>query len=112
MVAAMVWLMQPSSLWMLYIFAIAFGIAYGGLSPSTTAMVSDSFGTRHIGSIMGVLEIGWVLGAAAGPVLAGYIFDTTHKYFLAFLFVAIAALILAILIPFIKAPKAKKEDEY
>jgi MFS family permease len=112
MVAAMVWLMQSSSLWMLYVFAIAFGIASGGLSPSTMAMVSDSFGTRHIGSIMGVLEIGWVLGAAAGPVLAGYIFDTTHKYFLAFLSMAIASLMVTILVLFIKSPKAKKEDEY
>ncbi len=110
MVAAMVWLMWSSGLWMLYIFAVIFGIAYGGLSPASTAMVSDSFGTRHVGSIMGLLEIGWVLGAAVGPALAGYIFDTTHKYFLAFLLVAIAALVVAILILFIKAPKAKKEN--
>lgn len=108
MMAAMILLTQSSNLSMLYVFAILFGIAYGGLSPSVTAMISDSFGTRHIGSIMGILDIGWVIGAAAGPALAGYIFDVTGKYFLAFLFLAIAALILAILIIFIRATNTNK----
>ncbi len=106
MMAAMVWLMWSSGLWMLYIFAVIFGIGFGGLSPASTAMVSDSFGTRNLGSIMGLLEIGWVLGAAAGPALAGYIFDTTGKYFLAFLLMAVASLIVAILVLFVKLPKA------
>jgi len=109
MIAAMVLLMQSSSLWMFYIFACLFGIAYGGLSPSVTATVSDSFGTRHLGAIMGILDLGWVIGGAAGPAIAGYIFDVTGKYFLAFIFVALAALIVAILILFIKTPDIKKQ---
>jgi OFA family oxalate/formate antiporter-like MFS transporter len=109
MAASMVWLMWSSGLWMLYVFAAIFGVAYGGLSPATTAMVSDSFGTRNLGSIMGLLEVGWVLGAAVGPALAGYIFDATQKYFLAFLLVAIAAVIIAVLVPFIKSPKANSK---
>jgi MFS family permease len=109
MAASMIWLMWSSSLWMLYVFAAIFGIAYGGLSPTSTAMVSDSFGTRHLAAIMGLLEIGWVLGAAVGPAVAGYIFDITQKYFFAFLLVAIAAVIMAILVPFFKSPV---EDAY
>ncbi len=107
MMAAMIWLMQSTSLWTLYIFGVIFGIAFGGLSPTVTATVSDSFGTRYVASIMGILEIGWVIGAAAGPALAGYIFDTTGEYFLAFILMAVAAFILAILILFIKVPKTK-----
>ena len=55
------------------------------------------------------MEIGWVLGAAVGPAVAGYIFDATQKYFLAFMLVAIAAVIIAVLVPFVKSPV---EDAY
>lgn len=105
MAAALLWLIFSSSLWMLYLFAAVFGAAYGGLSPSSTAIVGDTFGVRNIGVIMGVLEVGWVFGAAIGPALAGYIFDTTGNYFLAFLFGVLAALIIAVLVLFLKAPK-------
>ena len=104
MAAAMLWLNWSSSLWMLYVFAAAFGAAYGGLAPPTVAIVGDTFGVRHIGTILGVLEIGWVSGAAVGPALAGYIFDTTGTYSLAFWLGVISALIIAVLVLFLKTP--------
>lgn len=110
MVAAMVLLIQASSLWMLYVFAAIFGAAYGGLSPSTTAIVGDTFGVRHIGAIMGTLEIGWVLGAALGPALAGYVFDTTGKYFLAFVFGILVALIIIVLFLLIQTPTTQTKE--
>jgi MFS family permease len=102
MVVAMLWLIESSSLWMLYVFAVAFGAAYGGLAPPTTAIVGDTFGVRHIGAIFGVLEVGWVSGAAVGPALAGYIFDTTGRYYLAFWLAVIAALIIVVLVLFLR----------
>ena len=59
MAISMLWLTQCSSLWMLYVFAIAFGASYGALSPPVTAMVGDNFGTRHIGLVFGLLDVGW-----------------------------------------------------
>ena len=108
MAAAMLWLTQSSSLWMLYVFAAAFGAAYGGLSPPIVAIVGDTFGLRNIGAILGILEVGWVLGAAAGPALTGYIFDTTGGYDLAFLSGVLAALVIVILVFLIKVPTAEK----
>lgn len=107
MAAAMVWLIYSSSLWMFYVFAIVIGVAFGGITPSITAMVGDIFGVRNIGAIMGVLEVSWVLGAAAGPALAGYVFDTTGTYFLAFLVGVIAAFMVAALIQLIRLPAAR-----
>lgn len=69
------------------VFAVIFGTGYGGLGPPTTSLVGDAFGVRHIGTILGLLEIGWVCGAAVGPALAGYIFDNTGRYYLAFVMV-------------------------
>lgn len=107
MAGAMLWLTGSSSLWMLYVFAIVFGAAYGGLAPPTVAIVGDTFGLRHIGVIFGALEIGWAAGAAVGPALAGYIFDTTSSYYLAFLLGMIGMLIVVVLFPMVRAPTAK-----
>jgi MFS family permease len=112
MVAAMVWLIYSSNLWMLYVFAIAFGVAYGGLSPATSAVVGDIFGVRNIGVIFGLLEIGWVVGSAAGPALSGYIFDTTGRYFLAFLIGVFSALAIAGAVLLLKIPARKELDNH
>ncbi len=107
MAVSMLLLTQSSSLWSLYIFAVVFGAAYGGLSPPSTAMVGDSFGTRHIGLVFGLLDVGWVCGAAAGPALAGYIFDTNGNYYLAFFIGILSALVIVVLLLFMKASKPK-----
>jgi len=78
MAISMAWLTSASELWMLYIFAIIFGVSFGGLAPVHAALVGDIFGLRHIGVIMGVIEMGWQAGAAAGTFLAGYIFDISN----------------------------------
>ena len=111
MAGAMLWLTESSSLWMLYLFAAAFGAAYGALAPPTIAIVGDTFGLRHIGAIFGILEIGWVSGAAVGPFLAGYIFDITGSYYLAFLLGMVAALMMVILVLLLRIPTAKTRNK-
>jgi MFS family permease len=109
MLVSFVWLTQCSTIWMLYVFSAAFGASYGCLSPATTSIVGDTFGVRNIGTIFGILEVGWVLGAATGPALAGYIFDTFGSYLLGFWFGALASLIIIILILFLKIPETVKK---
>lgn len=104
MVLSMLWFINASSLWMFYVFAVAFGAASGGLTPPTAALVGDTFGLRHIGVLFGLLEIGWVCGAAAGPAVAGYIFDVTGEYFSAFLLGTLATIILLALVLFLRIP--------
>lgn len=77
----------------LYLFALIFGLSYGGIDPPITALIGNVFGLRHIGIIMGVLGIGWSAGAAVGPALAGYLFDTAGSYFRAFLSGMVAMLL-------------------
>lgn len=94
---AMVWLIWAKDPWMLYLFAIAYGLANGGLIASITALLGGTFGLNRIGSILGVLDIGWAIGAATGPVIGGLIFDITESYSLAFLLGAAAMVIIALL---------------
>ncbi len=105
MAAAMLWLTTASSLSMLYLFAIVFGFSHGGLGPPITTLISEVFGTRHIGAIYGVIEIGWTTGAAIGPALAGYVFDIGGNYDFAFLSGMVAILIAAALILLVETPK-------
>jgi MFS family permease len=87
---AMLWLIWAHSLWMLYLFALAYGFATGGFSPNMAALISDTFGLRKIGAIIGALDIGFGIGAAIGPTIGGLIFDVSNSYSLAFLVGALA----------------------
>ncbi len=107
MVGAMLWLTQSSELWTLYLFAILFGFSYGGITPPLSALTGDIFGLRSIGVIMAITSVGWPIGAAVGPTLAGYIFDTKGNYVLAFIIGMIAILIAAILLIFVRTPTVK-----
>ena len=77
--------------------------------PPFTALIGDTFGMRHIGVILGVLEVGWASGTAFGPVFAGRIFDITGNYVSAFLAGMIAMLIAGALIFFVRPPVAIRE---
>jgi len=95
--AAVLWLIWAKDFWMLQAFAIVFGFAYGGMSPSMASLISDTFGLGRIGTILGALEIGFGIGSAIGPALGGYIFDVNGSYTMAFLSWAVAMLITALI---------------
>jgi len=99
---ALLWLIWAQDLWMLYLFALVYGFAYSGMSPSMAALIGGTFGLRRLGTILGILEIGFAIGAASGSAIGGLIFDVSNSYFLAFLLVSVAMLVVAILIALIK----------
>ena len=70
-------------------------------------MIGSFFGTKSVGAILGMVIVGYTIGAAAGPILAGFIFDTTGSYYIAFLSAAIAMAIAFLLCLFLKPPKKK-----
>ncbi|MFC1871174.1 MFS transporter [Chloroflexota bacterium] len=102
---AMLWLMRATDLWMLYVFAILFGFSFGTVSPIIAALIGDVFGLSHIGTMLGILDIGWSVGAAIGPALAGYLFDINGNYVYAFLVKAIVMLMVPGLVLILKIPK-------
>jgi len=103
----MLWLLSSSNLRMLFAFTIAFGFAFGATAPLTATLIGECFGLRHIGLIMGVIEIGWESGSAFGPAFAGYVFDIGGSYSVAFLGGGVAALLAAAFIPFISMAKTE-----
>lgn len=94
---AMVWLIWAQELWGFYLYALVFGFAHSGLGPSMGALIGDTFGVGKIGAILGMLEIGYGIGAAIGVPVAGLIFDVTHSYTIAFLIGTVAMIVVALL---------------
>jgi MFS family permease len=85
MTLALLWLASADGAWKLYLFAVIFGLAYAGCSVAHSPVVASLFGLKAHGTILGALNVGYMFGAAIGPLVAGYIFDVNHSYTLAFL---------------------------
>jgi len=73
----------PSRVAMLVSMA-AFGAGFAATDTMVAKVIPDVFGLRAIGAIMGVLNFGWRVGAALGPAAAGFLFDRTGSYTIAF----------------------------
>ena len=99
----LIWL---KSLWMFYLFAVLFGLAWGGYDVLVLAIAADFFGGRNLGVIMGSISVGFSIGAAAGPALGGLLFDTTGSYTSAFLAAACVQGIIAVVL-YTKLPSLK-----
>jgi MFS family permease len=87
------WLIVAKELWMLYLFGVILGFAYGALSPLVSPAVAELFGLSSHGVIFGITFCGGNIGEAIGPVVAGRIFDVTGSYQWAFLLCAAISII-------------------
>lgn len=91
--AALFWFIFVNQPWMLFLFAIPFGFAYGFSLPQTPRIIAELFGTKSMGAIMGVNGIFGVWGPAFGPFIGAAIYDHTGSYKFAFLGGGVAVLI-------------------
>jgi OFA family oxalate/formate antiporter-like MFS transporter len=65
---------------LLVVFALVFGLFYGGWVAILPAVVADRFGARSVGAIIGVLYTNVAIGTLIGPSGAGFIYDLSHRY--------------------------------
>lgn len=82
---SLLWLIVSKQSWMLYLFAVVFGLAQGGMSAVGSPLLAEIFGLRSHGSIFGVANFLYTIGAALGPVASGFLFDVTGNYQEAFI---------------------------
>jgi len=108
---AFLFLLVAGSLWKLYGFAVVFGFLWGGTSIIVTTLIGDIFGVSSLGTIMGMMNSGWSLGAAAGPIIGGILFDWTGRYLAAFAAGAGSILAAAVLLAFMsRSPYAPAKE--
>jgi MFS family permease len=102
MAIVMAWLAHINSLWQIYLFAVIFGLAKGGIVPSAGILYGQAFKVTHISKIMGMIFSSWAIGAAIGPFIGGALFDLKGNYTLAFWVSAIAMVIGALMAILVK----------
>jgi MFS family permease len=76
---------SPDQHFLLWVHACFFGLTWGARGPAITAKTADLFPGSRLGTILGVITIGSGIGSAAGAWGAGWIFDVSGSYRLAFL---------------------------
>ncbi|MFC1942120.1 MFS transporter [Chloroflexota bacterium] len=101
MAAALFWLLTTRETWQFYLFAVVMGFGGGGAAALVSPLAAEIFGMRSHGLLVGIMVFCVTLGAAFGPFMAGYVFDTRGSYQTAFLIcatVSVIGLILASLL--------------
>lgn len=83
-VVAFLLFFSAQSLGQVYSGAAAFGFFYGSMATLFPALIGDYFGRLHAGAIAGFLFAGAGILGAWGPMIAGYLRDTSGSYHVAF----------------------------
>jgi MFS family permease len=82
---ALVILLTTQSLIFIYIYAALFGISYGALVVALPTYIGAYYGRSHYAQILGLIFPLTLIAEAAGPLMAGAIYDTTGTYIPAFI---------------------------
>jgi len=98
---------QVTSVWMAYLFAVIYALGYGGAIPLTLNFRGRLFGRKAFATLGGITSALTSIAAVAAPVFAGYIFDVSGSYKVAFYtFLGMVALsgVIFLLIRYPKTP--------
>jgi MFS family permease len=94
---------DTSQPWMAFSFAFFSGLGIGTSGTVLHTTVADLFQGRHFGSIQGTIILGFSLGGAIAPWLAGFLHDRTGSYFTTFL-ILLASLLVSLVLMWLIAP--------
>ena len=94
--------------WIIIPFLLTYAPGFGATMPLRPALQADYFGTENYGTITGLMMLISMVGGLASPIVAGWIFDVTGSYNLAWL---IYAMITFPAIPFMLLAKAPKVEQ-
>ena len=86
---------DASTHWLLYAYAVCYGLGQGSRALVLGAISADIFHGRHFGAIFGYFTFSIGLGGALGAWLGGFLFDLTHSYTIPF-WVSLACLVISV----------------
>lgn len=104
-------LMFGGEAWWFYLLAVCFGFGFSAAVPIRMAIAPPLFGTRALGTIIGLSALAFSLGGIIGPLAAGRLFDTTGSYSSAFLVFAVCLAIGVLAVTFLGARRTKQADQ-
>ncbi|MCJ7632544.1 MFS transporter [Candidatus Bathyarchaeota archaeon] len=77
-------LTPESPLFLVALYISLMGLAIGCWAPITSMLIGTKFGIRYYGNIYGAFSLFFYLGVGSSPTFYGYVYDTTHQYYLAY----------------------------
>ena len=107
--SALLLLAYATALWMIVVFAVVNGLAWGARGPVQQALRADYFGRRSFGTIMGFSSLIVMSGMTAGPIIAGVLADRTGGYEAGFTVLAVMAAAGTIFFALAAPPKPPSE---
>jgi MFS family permease len=102
-------LLISNTFWMLCLFAVIFGFAWGGVGSLRSVIIAGIFGLRSTGVSVAVLFFIGLIGGTVSPILSGYIFDITGQYRIAFL-LTIGLALIALILSFFLSHRFRHND--
>ena len=97
--SSLVWLIFASDIPGFILFAVIFGVMSGAVIPLLTLVPAELFGLNNLGIISGAFLLAGTLGGSIGSPLAGFIYDVSKSYEIAFITgasIGLAAIILSV----------------
>ncbi len=101
---------DASAPWLLYIYAVCYGLGQGSRALVLSAISADIFHGKHFGAIFGYFTFSIGLGGAVGAWLGGFLFDVTHSYAVSF-WVSLACLIVSVFIVWASARSVQSQTD-
>lgn len=99
--ASCVWAFSTNE-WSLTLFALVYGIFYGGWVAVLPSVVMDCFGGRNVSAIIGVLYTSVAVGTLIGPTAAGHAYDVSHAYLIPIVGSALSNIVAAVIVKAMK----------
>ena len=89
----------------LYLGTFAFGLTMGSIIMMQSLITGECFGLKSFATVSGIAGLFTMSGAAFGPMLAGFIYDVTDSYRIAFTMFAVLSILAMGVIWFARPPK-------
>jgi MFS family permease len=90
--------------WQIVLVLPLFSLGWGGVIPVRPSFQAEYFGLRAFGAIQGLVFTIATLGGVLGPVFAGWMYDITESYRLAFVLLSVGGLVAAPLVLTVQRP--------
>ena len=91
-------------LWMVVLFALLNGFAWGARVPVVVSMRAEYFGARSFGAIMGISSLVVTAGSVVAPIAAAWAYDATESYTASFVILAVLAGLGSLFLLFLPPP--------
>ena len=96
------WSAQP---WIFTPCMVIYSLAYGGLASLQEPIRADYFGTKAFATIQGVSRTVQTVGTFLGPLIAGFVYDLTRSYMIAFGIFAVVSVVATLLMYLAQQPR-------